>query len=176
MITKLKIFEENILVPRNIEGRKEKARQEALKFLSHEIIDGGEFDASEYYNIDIDPSLVKTRIIKGSLLFNHTDAKKLPSWFKNLTVEGFFDCSENDLESLENSPQIIHGSFYCSGNKLTTLKGCSNIINGDFYCSENKLNNLAYGPKEVKGNYDCYFNNVTLKRPKNCKIHGDFNN
>lgn len=38
MITKLKTYKENILVPRNLEGRLDKLKQKTIKLLSKETI------------------------------------------------------------------------------------------------------------------------------------------
>jgi hypothetical protein len=51
---------------------------------------------------------------------------KLPLKFRN--VSGYFDCSHNNLTSLEGSPKSVSGGFNCSYNKLTSLKGCPNQL------------------------------------------------
>lgn len=76
-------------------------------------------------------------------------------------VDGFFACSHNNLTTLEYGPESIGGSYICHKNKLTSLKGCLEEINGNFGCSGNLLKNLEHGPKSVAKNYDCTQNKIT---------------
>ena len=133
MITKINLFKESILVPRNLEGRKDKLRQINYKLLQQEIIDG---------NLTIDDSFdfkahqVKVKQINGDvdLYLNY-----IPEWLSTV---------------------IINGNFYCSNCNLTSLKNCPQIIKGYFNCSRNELDSLEYGPKEVGDSYWCYSNKV----------------
>lgn len=54
-------------------------------------------------------------------------------------VNGYFDCSCNELTSLEGCPKIVNGTFYCYGNNLKSLKGCPEVVSGNFYCHSNKV-------------------------------------
>lgn len=74
-------------------------------------------------------------------------------------VYGFFDCSSNNLISLEGSPKIVYGSFYCSNNKLTSLSGCPNKIDGSFDCSDNILTSLE-GVKSFGNHFYCATNDI----------------
>ena len=38
------------------------------------------------------------------------------------SVTGAFDCSENQLASLEGAPEYVGGNFNCNKNRLTTLE------------------------------------------------------
>ena len=58
------------------------------------------------------------------------------------TVNGNFDCSYNQLESLKGCPEIVYGDFVCSGNKLTSLKGNLKEVKGIFYCNNNEIKNI----------------------------------
>jgi hypothetical protein len=49
MITKLKIFKENILVPRNLEGREEKFKKQQARLFQQEIITGDINIDKDYY-------------------------------------------------------------------------------------------------------------------------------
>ena len=78
-------------------------------------------------------------------------------------VKGYFNCSDNNLNSLKGCPEIVKGSFFCDNNKLTSLKYSPKFIKGNFYCENNKLISLEGGPKEVDSYY-CNRNNLkTLK-------------
>jgi hypothetical protein len=58
-------------------------------------------------------------------------------------VGGSFDCSENQLTSLQGAPREVGGAFNCSGNQLTSLEGAPREVGGDFYCRFNpKLTSL----------------------------------
>ena len=76
---------------------------------------------------------------------------KLPLKFGRVT--GWFDCSGNQLTSLEGCPNWVGGGFNCADNQLTTLEGCPNWVGGDFYCQNNQLTNLIGGPEVVIDNY-----------------------
>jgi len=101
--------------------------------------------------------------------------QKLPIKFDR--VDGYFNISNNDLETLEGCPKVVIKDFNCSYNKLTSLFDCPVEV-GNFDCSHNNLKNLSYGPKEVKGTYDCSFNElVSIKAsPRTIKGHFKCNN
>lgn len=96
--------------------------------------------------------------------------KKLPVNFK--TVDGYFDISNNNLESLEGSPESVLKDFNCSFNKLESLFGAPYKV-GDFDCSGNNLSSLSYCPKEVNGFFDCSDNKILSIKgaPRTVKGH-----
>lgn len=47
-------------------------------------------------------------------------------------VQGNFNCSGNDLTSLEHCPKEVQSDFYCEANKLTSLEHCPKVICGHF--------------------------------------------
>ena len=123
----------NILIPRNIEGRQEKLKQKWYKmFTTQEVIDG---NIDIKMDLDIDPSLVKTKKINGNVYLRNIT--KIPQFFKNIEINGFFDCSHNKLTSLRGCPEIVHGNFSCSDNNLTSLEGCPKEVKGNFWCDHN---------------------------------------
>ena len=73
---------------------------------------------------------------------------------------GYFDCSYNNLISLEGGPKEVGGSFNCSYNNLTSLEGGPKEVGGSFNCSDNNLISLEGGPKEVDGSFNCSDNNL----------------
>ena len=75
-------------------------------------------------------------------------------------VNGYFNCSNNQLTSLEYAPKEVTGSFYCSNNNLTSLEYAPKTT-GSFNCSNNKLTSLEYAPKEVNGYFNCSNNQLT---------------
>lgn len=59
------------------------------------------------------------------------------------------DCSNNELETLKNSPKELMGFFSCGVNKLKDLKNSPRKVGTVFNCSDNRLYTLFGGPKEV---------------------------
>jgi len=111
-IIKEVLVEENIFVPRNIENRKEKIKQNILKKLDQKIIEG---------NIEIDCKYIpKNYIAKVEIINGDVSLKNCNSllFLKNLKeVNGEFNCGYSDLSSLEGCPKNINGDFWCSWNK-----------------------------------------------------------
>ena len=92
---------------------------------------------------------------KGNLNLRQMNLNKLPDILKNVNVGGPFNCSVNNLTSLENAPKSVDESFYSSGNELTSLVGAPKTIGGDFYCSYNLLTSLEGAPETVGGDFYC---------------------
>lgn len=80
---------------------------------------------------------------------------KLPLKFRK--VSGNFDCSYNELISLEGSPSKAR-YFNCGSNKLTSLEhGPKNV---DYYnCTNNHLTSLEGAPESMYS-FDCSRNNL----------------
>ena len=153
MITNFKTFNENLLVPRNLEGRKEKLKQINIKLLSQEVIDG-DLELDESF-MDIDSKFIKLKKVNGDVWLTGGEWTEIPEWLKDVEITEDFNCSVNNLTTLKNCPQKVGGNFSCSYNELTSLDGCPKNIGRDFYC----------------------FNNaIKLKLPKNIKLKGKFFN
>ena len=71
------------------------------------------------------------------------------------TVEGYFDCSNNKLVSLEGAPIEVRGYFDCSSNQLVSLVGAPQEVRGNFNCSHNKLVSLEGAPQKVGWDFFC---------------------
>ena len=78
---------------------------------------------------------------KGDLVLSELPMRltKLPPILKDITVNGWFNCSLNNLTSLENCPKIVNGNFYCSWNKLTSLEGAPQKVDRHFICHSNDV-------------------------------------
>src|SRR5574344_693371 len=87
--------------------------------------------------------------------------KKLKSIPLNFNiVNGNFDCGNNQLTSLQYSPQYMEsGNFSCGRNKIESLQYCTELIRSDFYCYNNKLTSLEYHPT-VYGEFHCQYNQI----------------
>jgi len=97
--------------------------------------------------------------VHGSVNLNgKLNAKQLPVKFK--VVNGYFDISDNGLETLDGCPEKVGKDFNCSKNELDSLLGAPSKV-GDFDCSSNKLTSLSYCPKEVIGFFNCSNNQIT---------------
>lgn len=78
-------------------------------------------------------------------------------------VNGIFDCSFNELTTLEFAPKEA-SFFVCSDNKLISLIGAPQCIEGDFDCNTNHLISLEGAPREVGGTLNCSSNDlISLK-------------
>ena len=73
----------------------------------------------------------------GNVDLSGRNLKVLPVKFKE--VKGNFNCSYNQLTSLEGAPRSVGRNFYCNYNLLTSLEGAPERVGGSFYCSNNPL-------------------------------------
>ncbi len=90
-------------------------------------------------------------VIDGFVSITKENLKSIDFKFKKTK---HFDCSNNDLTSLENCPEETTDNFNCSHNDLRTLEGGPEIVRGGFICSVNEhLGSLAGGPSLVTGDY-----------------------
>lgn len=60
-----------------------------------------------------------------------------------------FNCSANLLIDLKHAPKIVHTSFFCRNNRLKSLRGAPDTVNGSFWCSSNPLISLEGIPKKI---------------------------
>ena len=98
---------------------------------------------------------------KGDLKLSGLDLTKLPEILKDITVGGNFNCSYNELTSLEGAPKTVGENFYCGINNLTSLEGAPKSIGISFYCGNNELTSLEGAPTSVGRNFDCSHNELT---------------
>lgn len=74
--------------------------------------------------------------VTGSVDILTKTITELPLKFNKVT--GYFDCSSNQLTTLEGCPKdLLHG-FYCNNNKLSTLQGCP-YLNSTYSFTENNF-------------------------------------
>jgi len=99
----------------------------------------------------------------------------LPEWLGEIDiVYGDFNCADNLLISLKNSPKQVYGNFNCSHNNLTSLEGSPEEVNGYFNCSNNQLTSLKGCPEKVKVLFECSSNFLTSLEGCPKKVDGDF--
>ena len=112
----------------------------------------------------------KNEIERVNLSQLHLD--KLPD-LKHVKVLGEFNCSGNNLQSLEGAPQYVSGYFNCSNNNLKSLEGAPQYVGGDFDCKNNNLETLEGAPQYVGMDFYCYNNNLkSLEGAPQC-VSGD---
>ena len=140
------------------------AKIEGIKYLPFEQ------DGKTYNLYD----MPKGFVIKADLDLSDIGLTELPD-LSEVVVKGDFYCSDNQLTSLEGSPQKVDGDFICSCNKLTSLEGAPQRVGGGFYCSINQLTSLEGAPKEVGGKFDCSYNQLTSLEGAPQTVGGDFN-
>jgi hypothetical protein len=73
-----------------------------------------------------------------------TQDGRLPVQFG--TIDGDFSLASMRIVSLEGSPQVVEGNFDCSFNQLTSLQHCPQSVM-DFDCSNNPLTTLQWCPR-----------------------------
>ena len=99
-------------------------------------------------SIDVDDDVI---------LYNKV-LKKLPLKFNK--VNGVFNCSSNELKTLEGSPVEINDICRFNGNELTSFKFAPKIIRGRFDCKFNNIKTFEYFPSFVKGDFYCLGNPI----------------
>jgi hypothetical protein len=80
-----------------------------------------------------------SKIIKGDVNISRLALNSILEMldFSDIIVEGSFDCSYNQLTSLEGSPKSVEGSFWCENNQLISLEGSPKTVGRHFYCNNN---------------------------------------
>jgi len=102
------------------------------------------------------------------------EGKKITEKTKSDTWPGDFNCSYNQLTTLEGAPASVGGYFYCSYNQLTSLEGAPSSVGGDFYCTHNNLTSLEGAPSSVGGYFSCSNNKLTSLEGAPTSVGGDF--
>ena len=103
----------------------------------------------ENYTINNDGSID----VDEDVNLHNLGLEKLPIKFNK--VNGYFDCSENELTSLSGSPFEVNGDFKCHTNELTSFKYAPKIIRGNFDCEWNNIKSFEYFPSYVKRYFWC---------------------
>ena len=120
------------------------------------------------YNINDDGSID----VNGDVNLRYRPLTKIPFKFRN--VSGGFDCTGNQLTSLEGAPKTVGGGFDCTGNQLTSLEGAPNRVSGGVYCDNNQLTSLEGAPKTVGGSFYCQNNQLTSLEGAPNSVGGNF--
>ena len=116
--------------------------------------------------------IVKFGVVKGNFNCSHNELTSLEGAPQE--VGGWFNCLRNQLTSLEGAPKEVGEDFDCSFNQLTSLEGAPQKVGTYFDCGVNKLTSLEGAPKEVGGDFDCYNNKLTSLVGAPQKVGGSF--
>ena len=111
--------------------------------------------------------------VLGNVNISAKKLKKIPVKFGR--VEGYFWCHNNQLTSLEGSPQSVGRDFDCYNNQLTHLEGGPRSVGGYFSCSNNQLTHLEGAPRSVGGYFSCSRNQLTHLEGTPRSVGGYFN-
>jgi hypothetical protein len=84
---------------------------------------------------------------QGDMNLSGMNLTVLPDILKNVTVSGYFNCSYNNLTSLDGAPKTVGGDFVCTQNQLTSLTGAPKTVGGDFFCF---YNTVQFTEQQVK--------------------------
>lgn len=73
------------------------------------------------------------KIINGDVYLRDLLLTKLVD-LSDVLIDGYYDCSRNELTNLIGAPHTIHGRFDCSENPLlNNLNGIPKTVKGDFW-------------------------------------------
>jgi len=110
--------------------------------------------------------------VEGHVDIAARDLDFIPVKFNSVT--GIFNCSENNLTSLEGCPDRTD-DFSCTDNNLTSLKGGPQTVEEDYDCRNNQLESLEGAPQEEVGGYfSCGGNGMKSLKGSPKLIGGDF--
>jgi hypothetical protein len=79
------------------------------------------------YEMDVENYIINddyTIDVKGNVSLSNKNLDRFPDYIKFDKVRGYFDCSNNQLVSLEGCPREVGGYFDCNNNQLVSLEGC----------------------------------------------------
>ena len=94
-----------------------------VKLNEKEVIEVDHIDKDNYKEY-----IGKTVKVTGDVDLSGMGLTKIPINFTE--VRGIFDCSHNQLTSLEGAPRKVGRHFYCYENELTSLEGQPESIGG----------------------------------------------
>ena len=98
--------------------------------------------------------------VNGNVYIDCKELTSMPLRFNK--VSGWFDCSSNNLTSLEGSPKEIHGEhFSCNHNKLTNLNHLPFVSKGNIFIYGNPL------PRKI---YDAFKEIINIQK-RNYKLN-----
>ena len=110
---------------------------------------------------------------EGSFDCSHNQLQSLQGAPQKVGVS--FSCHDNQLQSLQSAPQKVGGYFNCHNNQLQSLQGAPQKVGGYFDCSDNQLQSLQGAPQKVGGSFHCYGSQLQSLQGAPQKVGGSFN-
>jgi len=130
----------------------------------------GNWDFNLDGSISIEGDLDCSSFLKSSKKLNTGFLPKI----KIKSVSGDFNCSNNNLISLQYSPEFVGGSFKCYSNNLKSLEFCSSKIGANLDCMYNQIETLFGCPAEIFGNIVLDFNELNDLQGGPKIVSGDY--
>ena len=94
---------------------------------------------------------------KGNLKLNKEAKSLVNDLFEWGTVEGWFDCSQCLITTLQGAPKKVGIDFDCSGcPKLTSLEGSPKEVGRHFNCAGCRITSLEGAPEKVGNGFSCF--------------------
>jgi hypothetical protein len=110
--------------------------------------------------------------VNGYVNISEKDLDKIPIKFD--IIFDYFYCDNNKLVSLEGSPRQVGAGFYCNINKLKSLNGCPEKVGDIFNCEHNLLFTLEGLSVKVGRHFYCGYNKLISLKSSSIKLNGDF--
>jgi hypothetical protein len=112
-----------------------------LNLYNYKVNDDGSVDSGDHINISF--KFLEIIPIKFGIIY------------------GDFNCSNNQLLSLNSSPNKVFGElFTCCNNRLKSLIGGPTEVENHYNCSYNELTSLKGSPKIITGVFHCHGNPI----------------
>ena len=115
------------------------------------------FFNEDNYTFSAENGLIKVSSLKNVNIANK-NLESIPVFFNR--VEGTFNCSNNQLKSLQGCPKIVKLEFLCSKNKIKNFNFSPYWVGDDFLCSNNEIEDLNLNC-EIQGSL--YISNNPIK-------------
>lgn len=146
-----------------------KNAKEHLKVIFESIKKYNDSEKSELiaYGSSIKRQVNEAKITKATSIINPKEwlnDRKIRNYVINeddtVDVNGDVNIFGERLRKIPIKFGKVTGNFDCSENNLRTLEGCPSYVGGNFTAHSNKLKNLIGGPEEVDGNYNACINDL----------------
>jgi hypothetical protein len=79
--------------------------------------------------------------VEGSVDLSYKRISELPLKFN--MVSEYFNCSNNQLTTLEGAPNYVGKDLFCQNNKLTSLDGFPNVVGGESWIQYNPIHEIT---------------------------------
>jgi len=91
----------------------------------------------------------ENKVFHGDINIRSQELDRLPD-LSDITVDGNFDCTRNNLKDLKGSPKKVTGMFDCWRNDLESLDGCPAEVGSGSDLVFYVQNSVLFNPEEIK--------------------------